>query len=276
MLGLATEFSEAKLINSYGFKEKSKPILLDVGANIGSFTHNFARQGWQVIAFEPVPDLIEKFEERNEPYHERVTLIKRAVSDVSGQIVPFYTSTKHPGIHTLKPFHDTHEAKLEVETIRLDEVVETHHLPHVTLLKVDIEGADFLALKGFDFEKFRPELVMIEFMDDRSLKNFDYTHHDVALYMDRRGYSTFVAEWEEIKEYYEPGKSVSHSFIQFAPYPLDHEPSWGNLIFVPKGDEQKIMQTYKQLKFDIQVDSIKKFVKKIPGAYSLYKLILHH
>lgn len=273
MINLATNFSEQKLIEYYPFDTMDTPVLVDVGANVGSFSHTYAKQGWQIIAFEPVQALVERFKARNRDYLDQITLIENAVSDVTGDILPFFTSDEHPGIHSLKPFHETHQSKMQVTTTRLDDALDTHDVESVTLLKVDIEGADFLALKGFDFERWKPELVMIEFMDERSSKNFDYTHHDVAAYMDKMGYATIMSEWEPIVEYYKPGSPTSHRFIQIAPYPLDHEPAWGNMIFVTHGNEHKLMDAYEALKRDLRVTALKKFVKQIPGAKRLYRLI---
>jgi hypothetical protein len=113
-------------------------------------------------------------------------------------------------------------------------------------LKVDTEGADFLALKGSDWNKITPELVMVEFMDDRSMKNFNYTHHDMAKFMEDKGYFCFVSEWGPIKEYGIKGQTGEpHEWIQCVPYPLDHSPSWGNLIFVPRNSKDKFNKTLK-------------------------------
>ena len=185
-------FSELDLFAKFDF-ESVAPVLVDVGAHHGTFSYAFAQKGWQVIAFEPEANNYAAFQ-RNLAGFEKVTCTKKAVSDTTGEKVPFYVSDEHFGIHALKPFHETHRLAYEVETVRLDDVLRDLHIPQVTLLKIDIEGADFLALKGFDFEQYQPELVILEFMDERSSSNFSYTHHDVATYMDKCGYTTFVSE----------------------------------------------------------------------------------
>jgi FkbM family methyltransferase len=73
-------------------------------------------------------------------------------------------------------------------------------------------------------------------MDERSQPNFGYTHHDMVDYMSKQGYAAFVAEWSPITEYGRKGQTSSsyHQFLRCASYPLDHQPAWGNLIFVPQ------------------------------------------
>ncbi len=237
----------------------------------------FAKKGWQVIAFEPERKNFAVFE-RNLASFENIFCISKAVSDVTGKKVPFYISDEHYGIHSLKAFHKTHKFAYQVETVRLDDVLSESQVLSVTFLKVDIEGADFLALKGFDFEKYYPELVMVEFMDERSLPNFNYTHHDVAKYMEKRGYTAFVSEWQPIKEYGREGDSNEpHVWVRCVPYPLDHEPAWGNLIFVPEDAKDKFNITLnlyiKQLKHQERLIMLRNQIKKIPGAKSLYNFI---
>lgn len=272
-------FSEEKLLAAYPFVA-TKAFLVDVGAHQGTVSAIFAQKGWQVLAFEPEAKNREVFQQKLAQF-KQVDCIAKAVSDVTGNKVPFYVSNEHYGIHALKPWHDTHQLAYEVETIRLDDVLTEKAIPSVTLLKIDIEGADFLALKGFDFKKYRPELVMIEFMDERTQPNFNYTHHDVVTYMKERGYITFVSEWEPIKEYGREGiKTPPHTWKQCIPYNVGHQPAWGNLIFVPEQDHQKFQATLdsylkelKKIQKAEQISRLRQNLKQIPGIKILYNLI---
>lgn len=240
-------FSELELLIQFPFQRKLKPTLIDVGAHIGTSSSPFARRGWQVIAFEPEPQNLSQLRQNLGDF-ENVTIIAQAVSDRDGQEVPFYTSSEHWGIHSLKPFHETHKPQLTVKTARLDTVLNTLKIDDVSLLKIDVEGADFLALQSFDFDRIKPEIVMCEFMDDRSQKNFGYSHHDMAHYMEEQGYCVFVSEWAPIKEYAKQGQATeAHQFLQCIPYPLNHQPSWGNLLFVRldrKSDFEIVLNRY--------------------------------
>ena len=268
-------FTESELLLRYPYRSK-EPVLVDVGGHQGSFSRQFARKGWRVIAFEPEPYNRSIFEQKLAAF-DKVTCLPNAVSDKTGDIIPFYVSENHSGIHSIKPFHKTHRATFDIETIRLSDALEALDPPQVTLLKVDIEGADFLALRGFSFDRFHPELIMTEFMNERSVTNFGYTHHDVATYMRGFGYVTFVSEWAPIQEYARDGQPVSHHWIQCLPYPLSHEPAWGNLIFIPIGEEIKFVSTLEryilQLKRWQNFASLRNQIKRIPGAHKLYQLI---
>jgi FkbM family methyltransferase len=238
------QFVEHDLLIRYPYQRQHDRLLVDVGAHRGTFSKPFALQGWRVIAFEPEPGNYEQFVAAFRDY-EQVVCIPKGISDVPSADTPFYVSAVHPGIHSLQPFHDTHNPAHAIETVRLDTTLTEQGVTHVTILKIDIEGADFLALKSFDFAQIQPELVICEFMDDRSLEHFGYTHHDMVAYMHERGYCAFVAEWEPIKAYGRPGVASSHTFLQCVRYPLDHQPAWGNLIFVPHKQATQFEATLK-------------------------------
>lgn len=229
---MLTQFSELDLMLRWPFETTNQPILVDVGGHRGTVSKAFAARDWRVIAFEPEPENYRHFCTNLQDYPQ-VTCIHKAVSNEAGKQIPFFVSNIHSGIHAMRPFHATHERALTVETVRLDATLAEMDLPEVSLLKVDVEGADFLVLQGFDFTRYQPEMVICEFMDDRSRANYSYTHHDMVRHLAAYGYTAFVAEWAPIIEYARPGKPSSHTFLQICPYPLDHEPAWGNLIWVP-------------------------------------------
>jgi hypothetical protein len=49
-----------------------------------------------------------------------------------------------------------------VRTRTLDEVLAEHPLPHVHVLKIDVEGAEYDVLSGVDWDVFTPDLICIE------------------------------------------------------------------------------------------------------------------
>jgi FkbM family methyltransferase len=265
------QFSEHSLILFYEYLSQ---CLIDVGAHQGTVSLPFLRKSWQVIAFEPEQHNRQKLLESTKAY-QNFTCIPKAVSDVTGEKVLFHVSQEHYGIHSLKPWHETHKPAYKVETTRLDDALNELGINQVTVLKIDIEGADFLALKGFDFGRFKPELVMVEFMDERTLSNFGYSHHDMAAYMRDKGYSTFVSEWAPIKAYGREGvKGEPHQWLQCVPYPLEHEPAWGNLIFVPHQDIDKFSATLEKylrdLRRQVYLTPFTMLIRKIPGAIALF------
>lgn len=262
-------FSEHHLLLRYPYRSAA-PTLVDVGAHRGAFSRSFADKGWRVVAFEPEQRNRAAFTQTLAGYGN-VTCLPLAVSDVAGQRVPFYTSSEHHGIHALRPFHPTHQPAYEVETITLREALPPLGVTGVTLLKIDVEGADFLALRGFDLAVGQPEVVMLEFMDERSRANFGYTHHDVVAYMREAGYAAFVSAWAPITSYAREGDVADpHTWIECRPYPLSYEPAWGNLLFVPQADRERFAQA---LAIYLRERRLRDTLAAIPGARGLYNLL---
>ena len=266
-------FSELELLLKFEFEGNKENTLIDVGAHVGFFTKVFADKGWRVIAFEPEPENYGELCARY-AHMSNVTCLQKAVSDNARQDVPFYISSEHWGIHSLTPFHRTHQEKIRVETVRLDEELARFSLGHITILKIDVEGADFFVLKGFDFDTYRPEVVLCEFMDSRSDAHYQYTHHDMANFMQQKGYCVYVSEWGPISEYSRKnGSPAEHQFIQCKPYPIEHDIAWGNLICVPARNAAMLGRILDEYLRSIKGGKFRRWVRCIPGSRHLYRFV---
>ena len=149
-LGLAVhgeyETAETKIIQE---QVSLGQIVLDIGANIGYFTLNFARlvgeQG-RVYAFEPDPISFEILKRNvNSNGYQNVILEPIAVSNVSARAFlqrDKYNNLDHQLVRESKSSKD-----MAVRTIRLDDYF--HSIPEsVDFVKLDIQGAEGLALEG--------------------------------------------------------------------------------------------------------------------------------
>jgi FkbM family methyltransferase len=149
-LGLAIhgeyESSETRIIQ----KEVTVgQVVLDIGANIGYFTLNFARlvgeQG-RVYAFEPDPVSFEILK-RNvvaNRYHN-VILESKAISNLTAEAFlqrDQYNNLDHQLLTESKSSND-----ISINTIRLDDYFSSVE-SEVDFIKMDIQGAEILALQG--------------------------------------------------------------------------------------------------------------------------------
>lgn len=139
---------------------KEGDIVVDLGANIGYYTLLAAKlvgSKGKVYAFEPEPrnyDLLLRNIELNG--YENIVPVQKAVSNAAG-IVRFYLSDKDIGAHTLRKhrsdkryFNQNSFGKfIEVESISLDEFFKDEQ-HQIDVIKMDIEGAEMLALAGMD------------------------------------------------------------------------------------------------------------------------------
>ena len=142
---------------------------VDVGAfapKLFSNTYWFYKHGWRGITIDPTPGTAAKFD-RLRPRDKNLEL---AISDTQGTLT-FYLFAGST-ISTLSKAHADEWAQqvrqtpeeIVVHTVRLDQVLE-EHLPagqQIDFLSVDAEGCDYQVLKSNDWNRFRPELIVVE------------------------------------------------------------------------------------------------------------------
>ena len=148
-------------------KHIEKGFYIDVGAyspSLDSVTKAFYNAGWRGINIEPNPVFIDKY---NDQRKEDINL-SVAISNESGEAEMFFVS--NPGLSSLsqeiaqghsKLGWDTTSCTVKVKT--LADICNEYCLERdIHFLKVDIEGLEEKALRGNDWSKFRPWIIVVE------------------------------------------------------------------------------------------------------------------
>jgi FkbM family methyltransferase len=130
---------------------RPKPIILDVGANVGSWSQLLLEKlpEAKVFMFEPAPTSqaeIRKLNLRN------ATLLPFAAGEKTGK-ASLYSSENCDGSASLHARLDTYFSKknyetIEIETTAIDEIIEAKSLDFIDFMKMDIEGHEVFALRG--------------------------------------------------------------------------------------------------------------------------------
>lgn len=119
-------------------------VVLDVGANIGIYTLLAAKRGARVFAIEADPENARALRHHVEinGFVDRVSVFEMAATDRS-QPVTLYRSPRNSGGSTL------FGAKQGVTGVRVEgRTIDSLSLPPIDVCKMDIEGAEALALRG--------------------------------------------------------------------------------------------------------------------------------
>ena len=126
----------------------------------------------------------------------------------------------------LQAFLPSHKSQYLVDVTPLADVIAEKSITAIDFLKIVTEGFDLLVLKGMNWEKIQPRLILCEFEDSKTLP-LGYSYHDMAHYIVEQGYKVIVSEWKPIKRYGE-----KHAWRGFYTYPhqLKADRAWGNLI----------------------------------------------
>ncbi len=156
---------------------KSGDVVVDLGANIGYFTLLAAKlvgESGKVYSFEPEPRnyqyLVRNIELNG---YRNVVAVQKAVADKPGTVKLFicpydtghHTIQKYDGIQAYRPgFVDAKKEFVEVEQVRLDDYLRGK-TEKVDLIKMDVEGAEMLALAGMEevIRKNKNLIMLVEF-----------------------------------------------------------------------------------------------------------------
>jgi FkbM family methyltransferase len=146
---------------------KSGMVVFDVGANIGFYTTLFADlvgPAGHVHSFEPDP-LSFGILRRRTARHANVVVNQAAVGDHSGSITLFCNRSNRADNRVHASLGKETAEAVEVSLTTLDAYCEAHGIDRIDAVKMDIQGAEVAALRGFrqTLARTRPQWLMIEF-----------------------------------------------------------------------------------------------------------------
>ena len=132
-----------------------KPILVDVGANEGSYSSAVlkVKKDARVFAFEPHPETYTRLTSVLSGA-ENVTCINAACGSAPGKLALFdyegSTGTQHASLHegVIERVHNGRSAQRAVDVVTLDIFATNHNISVIDLLKIDTEGHELEVLKG--------------------------------------------------------------------------------------------------------------------------------
>ena len=132
-----------------------KPVILDIGANIGGFTV-WANSRWPnstLHCYEPVKNIFEwlKFNTENMP---NVIAQNVAVGEISEERQLYYGMSVMSGCGSLI------NGREQLDIGELVRVIPANSLPKADIVKIDTEGWEVQILSGITFE---PDVYLIEY-----------------------------------------------------------------------------------------------------------------
>jgi FkbM family methyltransferase len=120
---------------------------IDIGANVGCYVHSLRRYARRVIAYEPIPAMVEELRSK---FRRNVDVNAIALSDVTGSAelhIPLIEDQAVMGCSTIAPeavaSYPTQKI-IKVRTDRLDNV----YRGQVGFVKIDVEGHELAVLHG--------------------------------------------------------------------------------------------------------------------------------
>ncbi len=156
-LNILDSINELKTIKFFIKNLKEDDIFYDIGTEKGLYTSLALEFCKEVYSFEPMPEFFNILKSNFSKY-KNVILNRMAISDNVGTV----SFSKDPTtiVEDVKKIYHKKSEEILVETITLDEYIKNHKAP--TFIKMDIEGAEYLAIKGGInmFKNYSPVIAM--------------------------------------------------------------------------------------------------------------------
>lgn len=183
------------------FREIIDPgdICFDIGANIGWHATLFQKlvgSEGEVHAFEPVPHIFEHLKRNvklNEP-PENVKLNNFALGDVEKN-VDLHVFPNIPNGHaSISTFNHKDFEVFPSRMTTLDSYLSENKIENVKLVKIDVEGAELMTLKGASklFDQIQLPVFEIE-MALATTRGFNYLPNDLIEYISNQADYDFFA-----------------------------------------------------------------------------------
>jgi FkbM family methyltransferase len=124
----------------------AKPIIVDVGANVGNVSLRFAHEmpDAAIVAFEPADSTFRELERRTQG-NPTIRRFKLGVSDRQQTVSLSRPSNSELARVVSSTSEEAHE---QIQTITLDDFLPTQGIHELTILKTDTEGHDLAVLRG--------------------------------------------------------------------------------------------------------------------------------
>jgi FkbM family methyltransferase len=181
---------EAKNVKSLREFVRPDSTVVDVGANIGFFTIHFARWAGRkgcVVAIEPELQNLKTLRKRVAREHgsARIELIEGAAAEVNAPVF-LVVNPMHPGDHRLGT------GGVAVNGYAIDNLLTERGLTDVSLIKIDVQGAEFRALKGAEKTLRSAQPTLFIEIDDAALAEAGSSVEEVSEYLSALGYQPFA------------------------------------------------------------------------------------
>jgi len=158
------EAEEKELVWKF-FGQKSGGVFVEVGANdpvAGSQTWLLEQKGWRGILVEPQATLCDRL--RQERKNSQVFQVACSSPEQEGEaLLHIGQHDWHSTLGTQRVSQDTQFVGTErVKVTTLDKLLQGAGVAHIDFLSLDVEGHEIEVMRGLDFAKYKPALILIE------------------------------------------------------------------------------------------------------------------
>jgi len=180
------------LIIGYFFKNKSKGIYLDVGCFhpfIGNNTYKLFQKGWNGINIDLDFHTIDLFNY----FRKNDSNINIGVSDKTGN-QDLYFFHNRAAINTLSQLRGKNFKEIKkIKTDTLNNIIQATKFKDckIDFLSVDVEGYEMQVLNDFNFKKYCPDLIVVEYLEP-NLKQVEFHNQNLKNIFQSKLYNLMI------------------------------------------------------------------------------------
>ena len=171
------------------FLDYEKIVVFDIGSNLGNFSNQIRKykiaNNYFFHLFEPNKDLVEVL--KNKMYDCKINEVAISDQNTNGTL---YLNSISSQSSLLKDssFLGKNIKELNVKTIRLDSYIENESIDIIHLLKIDVEGHEFVSLKSLgkylNINMVKVIKVEISFKDENNFTLINTLLNENGYYLD--------------------------------------------------------------------------------------------
>ncbi len=217
----------------------TKPVILDIGANIGNHTLDFSTYAGKVYSFEPINfvyDLLQSNVAVNDI--KNVITVNKALSDKEGAD-EIHLCDHNIGASSISLARGK-GTMVEVKKITGDSFFNKENLASLDFIKIDVEGHEKYALKGLmnTIKKHKP-LILMEWNEPEACRDFN-SDGLLDLLMDIYEVKVIGTNRDPGYWAHKPAGKIRRKLTKIfrkkaaALYDFDKNQTYMNILFIPK------------------------------------------
>ena len=140
-------------------------VIIDGGANIGGYSLqiNKCSPNARIYAFEPVKSTFNKLKENVSAYKNIIPIEKGLFKNNCTKEINVFASNTHSSLYDIKGLSYQSNQKQLIELVSGDDFLKNNEINEVDFLKIDIEGAEYDAIIGFEEHITQGKIKAIQF-----------------------------------------------------------------------------------------------------------------
>ncbi|WKV13568.1 FkbM family methyltransferase [Marivirga harenae] len=140
-------------------------VIIDGGANIGKYSLvcKELMPNTLIYSLEPVKDTFKLLSQNVRAHTNMVPVQKGLYKTNTSKEINIFNSNTHSSLVDIQGLSYESTQKQTIELIKGDDFMRNQNINEVDLLKIDVEGAEFDALVGFDEHISNGKIRMIQF-----------------------------------------------------------------------------------------------------------------